>query len=51
MSWRLRVINYFNAVGALFVGYEHFHRLDEHREDLTRRMRAAMGKDSSSSSL
>lgn len=39
MSWRLRVINYCNAAGALVVGYENFARLDEQRESVTRAMR------------
>jgi glycosyltransferase involved in cell wall biosynthesis len=46
MTWRLRLINYFNAVGSLVVGYEHFDRLDACREDLTRWVRALVGKDS-----
>ncbi len=44
MTGRLRLINYFNAVGSLVVGYKHFHRLDECREYLTRRVRARSGK-------
>ncbi|HXJ05096.1 MAG TPA: glycosyltransferase [Candidatus Acidoferrum sp.] len=47
MSWRLRAINLSNAVGALFVGYQRFHRLDELREGLTRWLRAPTSKDSS----
>jgi|SRR5579859_346628 len=43
MSWRLRLVNYFNAAGALVVGYEHFHWLDEGRENLTRRVRRFVG--------
>jgi hypothetical protein len=43
MTWRLRLINYGNAFGALVVGYGHFHRLDESREGLTRRIRQALG--------
>src|SRR5579859_1500339 len=39
MGWKLRAINLSNAVGALFVGYKHFHRLDESRENLTRKLR------------
>jgi glycosyltransferase involved in cell wall biosynthesis len=31
MSARLRMINYVNAVGALVVGYKHFHLLDKWR--------------------
>lgn len=46
MTWRLRVINYFNALGSLIVGYEEFHRLDEGREDLTRWLRTRLGKNS-----
>ena len=37
MTRRLRLINYFNMMGSLVVGYEHFHWLDEWREMLTRR--------------
>jgi len=39
MSWRLRVINYCNALGALVVGYQNFGRLDQGRERLTSRVR------------
>jgi glycosyltransferase involved in cell wall biosynthesis len=42
MTWKLRVINYCNALGSLVVGYKNFHRLDEHRENLTRRMRTLL---------
>jgi glycosyltransferase involved in cell wall biosynthesis len=37
MTWRLRLINFFNMMGSLVVGYKHFHWLDEWRETLTRR--------------
>ncbi|MGC1620312.1 MAG: glycosyltransferase [Candidatus Acidiferrum sp.] len=43
MGWKLRAINLSNALGALFVGYRNFHRLDEGREGLTRRMRTFVG--------
>jgi glycosyltransferase involved in cell wall biosynthesis len=33
MSKRLRIINYFNALGALALGYEHFYLLDKWREN------------------
>ena len=36
MTWKLWLINYFNAAGSLVVGYEHFDRLDELRGCLTR---------------
>jgi len=39
MTPRLRAINCFNAVGALFVGYKRFHTLDENREKITRWLR------------
>lgn len=44
MTRRLRLINYFNALGSLVVGYKHFHRLDECREYLMHRARARSGK-------
>ena len=44
MSWRLRVINYCNAAGALVVGYEKFARLDEQRENMTRAVRRWLGR-------
>jgi len=42
MGWRLQVINYFNAAGALVVGYENFWRLDEQRENVTRAVRGLL---------
>jgi glycosyltransferase involved in cell wall biosynthesis len=42
MSWRLLVINYFNAAGALVVGYRNFWRLDEQRESVTRAVRGML---------
>jgi glycosyltransferase involved in cell wall biosynthesis len=36
MSWRIRAVNYFNAMGALIVGYKHFPTLEENRERVTR---------------
>ena len=39
MTWQLRLINGFNALGALVVGYDGFPRLDEYRESLTRWVR------------
>jgi len=39
MTWRLRMINYFNAVGALIIGYERFPSLDKKREKVTRWLR------------
>ena len=44
MTWRVRLINYFNALGSLVVGYERFHRLDEGREGITRRVRALLNR-------
>ncbi len=41
MTWQLRLINGFNALGSLVVGYEGFPRLDEYRESLTRWVRRA----------
>jgi len=39
MTWQLRLINGFNALVSLVVGYEGFPRLDEYRESLTRWVR------------
>jgi glycosyltransferase involved in cell wall biosynthesis len=36
MSWRLVLVNFFDALGALFVGYEGFPRWGKRREALTR---------------
>ena len=47
MTWQLKLINYMNA-GSLLVGYEHFHKLDRLRLDLTRRLRTLVGKNSAS---
>jgi glycosyltransferase involved in cell wall biosynthesis len=44
MTWRLVLINYFNALGALVVGYESSSRLDERREHLTRWVRTLLGR-------
>jgi glycosyltransferase involved in cell wall biosynthesis len=46
MGWKLRAINLANAVGALFVGYKHFHLLDEGREGVTRWARALVSENS-----
>ncbi|HTQ62329.1 MAG TPA: glycosyltransferase [Candidatus Solibacter sp.] len=43
MTRRLQLINYFNMMGSLVVGYKHFHRLDEWRETLTRRIHTRCG--------
>jgi glycosyltransferase involved in cell wall biosynthesis len=43
MTWRLRLINYFNMFASLVVGYKHFHLLDEWREALTRRKHGKAG--------
>ncbi len=32
LSWRHKTVTYLNAAGALVVGYENVHRLDEWRE-------------------
>ena len=48
MSWKLRLINGFNVVGSLVVGYRRFPRLDEHRENLTRRVRSLLRRPSPS---
>ena len=48
MTWRLRLINYFNMVCSLAVGYKHFHLLDEWRETLTRRIHTRAGNHSTS---
>jgi glycosyltransferase involved in cell wall biosynthesis len=39
MTPRIRVVNYFNALGVLIVGYGRFHSLDENREKITRWLR------------
>lgn len=39
MTWQLRLINGFNLLGSLIVGYNGFHQLDKHRENATRRVR------------
>src|SRR6266849_2176132 len=46
MTWQLRCINAFNALGSLVVGYDRFPRLDEYREALTRRLRGWRGAPS-----
>ena len=43
MTWKIRVVNYFNAVGALIVGYKRFHLLDETRQKASRWLRQAVG--------
>ena len=43
MTPKIRTVNYFNAFGALFVGYERFHVLDETREKASRWLRHALG--------
>ena len=44
MTWQLRLINGFNLLGSLAVGYEGFHQLDEYRESLTRWVRTLLGR-------
>ena len=39
MTWRIRAVNYFNAIGALIVGYKHFPILEKNREKATRWLR------------
>jgi glycosyltransferase involved in cell wall biosynthesis len=39
MTPRIRAVNYLNAIGALIVGYEHFHILDDTRQKLSRWIR------------
>jgi hypothetical protein len=39
MTPRIRVVNYVNAIGALIVGYEHFHILDATRQKVSRWLR------------
>lgn len=36
MTWRIRAVNYFNAMGALIVGYKHFTTLEKTRLRVTR---------------
>ncbi len=47
MNWKLRLINGFNALGSLVVGYESFPRLDEGRENVTRRVRGWLRRGAS----
>jgi hypothetical protein len=42
MTWQLRLINGFNLLGSLIVGYGGFHQLDKHRENATRRVRGLL---------
>ena len=39
MTWRIRAVNYFNAIGALIVGYKRFPILEKNREKATRWLR------------
>ena len=39
MTPRIRAVNYVNAIGALIVGYEHFHILDDTRQKVSRWLR------------
>jgi glycosyltransferase involved in cell wall biosynthesis len=43
MTPRIRAVNYFNAAGALIVGYGRFHMLDENRKKITRCLRQGIG--------
>ena len=43
MTARIRTVNYFNAFGALIVGYQRFHLLDETRQKASRWLRHAIG--------
>ena len=42
MTWRHLVVHYANAIGALFVGYRNFHRLDEWRLAVKRSIGSAL---------
>jgi hypothetical protein len=44
LTLRHRMVNYANAFGALFVGYENFHRLDEWRLALKRSLHSSLGR-------
>jgi glycosyltransferase involved in cell wall biosynthesis len=44
MTWQLLILNYGSAVGALFVGYDNFERLEARREELTGRIRSILGR-------
>jgi glycosyltransferase involved in cell wall biosynthesis len=46
MSWKLRLINGFNAVGSLVVGYESFPRLDKYRESVAGKVHGLLRRDS-----
>ena len=39
MNWRIRTVNYFNAIGALIIGYKHFPALEKNRQRVTRFLR------------
>lgn len=39
MTWRIRAVNYFNAIGALIIGYKRFPTLEKNREKVTRFLR------------
>ena len=39
MTSRIRAVNYFNAIGALIIGYKHFPTLEKSREKVTRFLR------------
>src|SRR4029077_19732395 len=53
MTWRHLVVHYANALGALFVGYRNFHRLDEWRLAVKRslRLRVASRRDNRSGGI
>jgi len=44
LTMRHRIVNYANALGALLVGYENFHRLDEWRLNVKRSLHSALGR-------
>ena len=43
INWRLRSLNYVNALGALATGYKHFHLLETWRVKVTRALRRIFG--------
>jgi len=51
MTWQLVLLNYFSAMGALLVGYDNFGRLEERREELTRRIQRMLGRKGGSEHL
>lgn len=47
MNWKIRAVNYVNALGSLVTGYEKAGRLDEYREKLMKKVRGRRGRKDS----